>query len=156
MDVQRQTSQAVGTNYLLAVVAVEVVDPLSGTSASTPTVAGMVSVINDMLINDGKAPVGFINPVLYENANNIGVDILTGNNKQGCPSGFSAVPGWDAITGVGSPLFDKLKSRFWYLATFHKRCLAGQWEYKYFQGFYNAVILITLSALTVWKHLHCV
>ena len=35
----------------------------------------MVSVINDMLINDGKAPVGFINPVLYENANNIGVDI---------------------------------------------------------------------------------
>ena len=101
---------AVGTNYLLCSGSCGGGGSLSGTSASTPTVAGMVSVINDMLINDGKAPVGFINPVLYQNANNIGVDILTGNNKQGCPSGFSAVPGWDAITGVGSPLFDKLKA----------------------------------------------
>eukprot|EP00467_Chlorarachnion_reptans_P001776 CAMPEP_0114525142 /NCGR_PEP_ID=MMETSP0109-20121206/22252_1 /TAXON_ID=29199 /ORGANISM="Chlorarachnion reptans, Strain CCCM449" /LENGTH=528 /DNA_ID=CAMNT_0001706675 /DNA_START=87 /DNA_END=1673 /DNA_ORIENTATION=+ len=101
---------AVGTNYLLCSGGCGGGGSLSGTSASTPTVAGMVSVINDMLMKEGKAPVGFINPVLYENAHDIGVDILTGNNKQGCPSGFSAVQGWDAITGVGSPLFDKLKA----------------------------------------------
>jgi len=32
--------------------------PLSGTSAATPTFAGLISVINDDLISQGKASVG--------------------------------------------------------------------------------------------------
>ena len=38
---------------------------VTGTSASCPTFAGLVAVINDMLVAKGKAPVGFINPLLY-------------------------------------------------------------------------------------------
>lgn len=85
---------------------------LTGTSAATPTVAGMVSVINDMLLKAGKPSVGFINPVLYAASGNgaVGYDVLTGNNKYGgCPAGFQATTGWDPVNGVGTPLFSKLK-----------------------------------------------
>ena len=101
---------AVGTNFLLCSGGCSNQGSLSGTSASTPTVAGMVSVINDLLLSQGKAPVGFINPALYQNSHKVGYDVVTGNNKQGCPSGFPAVKGWDAMTGVGTPLFNNLKS----------------------------------------------
>ena len=86
---------------------------LTGTSASTPTVAGMVSVINDMLAAEGKPPVGFINPLLYAASRDgaVGFDVLTGNNKYGgCPAGFEATAGWDPVTGVGTPLFSMLKT----------------------------------------------
>eukprot|EP00494_Astrolonche_serrata_P018187 UN18379 len=60
----------------------------------------MVSVINDGLISAGKPPVGFINQVLYK-VGTLGLDIVDGNNKVGgCPAGFPAVKGWDAITGI--------------------------------------------------------
>jgi len=85
--------------------------PLSGTSAATPTFAGMVSVINDALLSEGKPPVGFINPVLYKSTKHIGFDVTDGNNKQlGCPAGFPAVKGWDALSGFGTPIFDALET----------------------------------------------
>ena len=101
---------AVGTNFLLCSGGCESQGSLSGTSASTPTIAGMISVINDMLLSQGKPPVGFINPLLYQKLQEVGFDVVTGNNKQGCPSGFPATKGWDAMTGVGTPLFDHLKN----------------------------------------------
>jgi kumamolisin len=42
-------------------------------------------------------PAGFINPLLYANASALR-DITMGNNGD-----FSATPGWDACTGLGSP-----------------------------------------------------
>jgi tripeptidyl-peptidase-1 len=36
--------------------------PLDGTSASTPTVAAIFSLVNDALIAQGKSPMGFLNP----------------------------------------------------------------------------------------------
>ena len=37
-------------------------------------------------------------------------DITSGNNP-GCGSrGFYAQPGWDGVTGVGTPNFEKLRS----------------------------------------------
>jgi len=87
---------------------------LTGTSAACPTFAGMISVINDMLVAAGKPPVGFINPTLYAAAaagNSLGYDVTTGNNKAGgCPKGFDAAKGWDPVTGLGTPVFSKLKS----------------------------------------------
>lgn len=88
---------------------------LTGTSAACPTFAGMISVINDMLVAAGKPTVGFINPTLYASAaadaNFLGFDVTSGNNKAGgCPKGFDAAKGWDPVTGLGTPVFSKLRS----------------------------------------------
>eukprot|EP00947_MAST-08B_sp_MAST-8B-sp1_P005157 g5157.t1 len=82
---------------------------LSGTSAATPVFAGMISLLNDELVSQGKPTVGFINPALYQ-AGAIGFDITVGNNKgQHCPAGFNAEVGFDAVTGLGSPEFQTLR-----------------------------------------------
>lgn len=82
---------------------------ISGTSASSPTLAGMVAVINDILSAAGQNPVGFLNPLLYK-AGNVGFDVTEGNNKaSGCKTGFPATTGWDAITGIGTPNYVTLK-----------------------------------------------
>jgi len=89
---------------------------LTGTSASSPAFAGMVSLINDLLVDAGKPTVGFINPLLYaaadaNSADFLGFDVVTGNNKRSaCDAGFPATEGWDAVTGFGTPLFQNLKS----------------------------------------------
>eukprot|EP00040_Diaphanoeca_grandis_P021354 m.113758 g.113758 ORF g.113758 m.113758 type:complete len:607 (-) comp28294_c0_seq2:190-2010(-) len=85
--------------------------PISGTSAATPTFAGMVSVIVDELVSQNKVPLGFISPLLYNVGGDVGTDIVEGNNKQfGCAAGFSATGGWDPITGIGTPMYAKLKA----------------------------------------------
>ncbi|KAH9176752.1 subtilisin-like protein [Lactarius sanguifluus] len=81
---------------------------LDGTSCATPTAAGIISLLNDYRISNGRPPLGFLNPFLY----GIGLeglnDITSGSNP-GCKTkGFSAVPGWDPITGLGSLDFEKL------------------------------------------------
>jgi len=89
---------------------------VSGTSAASPAFAGLVAVINDLLVDSGKPTVGFINPALYASAETssadfLGFDVVTGNNKaSGCDAGFPATEGWDAVTGLGTPLFQSLKS----------------------------------------------
>lgn len=89
---------------------------LTGTSAASPAFAGMVAVVNDLLADAGKPTVGFINPALYAAAESskadfLGFDVTTGNNKHsGCKAGFPAVEGWDAVTGLGTPSFQKLKT----------------------------------------------
>ena len=87
------------------------VGTLSGTSAATPTFAGMISRINDALVAAGKPTVGFINPTLYSAGGSVGTDITSGNNKKrACKAGFPAIVGFDAVTGLGTPLWNKLYS----------------------------------------------
>eukprot|EP00041_Stephanoeca_diplocostata_P041757 m.8749 g.8749 ORF g.8749 m.8749 type:complete len:580 (+) comp6714_c0_seq1:18-1757(+) len=87
---------------------------LSGTSAATPVFAGLISLINDHLVATGKPTVGFINPVLYKSRASIGFDVVEGNNKaQFCSAGFDAVKGWDAVTGLGTPLMAQLQQLLW-------------------------------------------
>jgi subtilase family serine protease len=64
-----------------------------GTSAVAPLWAGLIARINNKL---GR-PVGFVNPALYANPS-VFHDIISGNN-----GAYSARPGWDACTGLGSP-----------------------------------------------------
>merc|ERR1712194_179503 len=89
---------------------------LTGTSAATPAFAGMISVINDILVAAGKPTVGFVSPTLYAAADDtdfLGFDVTAGNNKNGgCKKGFEAAKGWDPVTGLGTPLFSKLKQVF--------------------------------------------
>jgi kumamolisin len=67
-----------------------------GTSAVAPLWAALVARINQQM---GK-PVGFLNPLIYAQAVEASGfhDITEGNNGS-----FSAGPGWDACTGLGSP-----------------------------------------------------
>jgi len=89
---------------------------LTGTSAATPTFAGMVSVVNDLLVAQGKPTVGFANPALYTASDVggpgfLGFDVTMGNNKHaGCSAGFPAAVGWDPVTGLGTPHWSKLKA----------------------------------------------
>jgi kumamolisin len=68
---------------------------IGGTSAVAPLWAGLIALINESL---GK-PVGFINPLLYQNPKGDFNSIITGNN-----GAYSAGPGWNACTGLGSPI----------------------------------------------------
>jgi len=72
-------------------------DVIGGTSAVAPLWAGLIALINESI---GK-PAGFVNPLLYPDASAGGIfsDITSGNN-----GAYSAGPGWDACTGLGSPL----------------------------------------------------
>jgi tripeptidyl-peptidase-1 len=89
----------------------------AGTSASTPVVAGLISLANSARIKAGKGPLGFLNPMLYSLYKKFTNDITVGKNQciaaacwvDGycsvslcCNEGFYALPGWDPITGLGS------------------------------------------------------
>ena len=67
-----------------------------GTSAVAPLWAGLVAVANQQ----NRVSAGFINPAIYAAKAKSGFrDITQGNN-----GAFSAGPGWDACTGLGSPI----------------------------------------------------
>ncbi|KAI0922998.1 hypothetical protein AcV5_009837 [Taiwanofungus camphoratus] len=80
-----------------------------GTSCSSPVMASILSAVNDARLAAGKGPIGFINPTIYTptfmEAFN---DITTGSNPGCGTAGFYAEPGWDPVTGVGTPNFPKL------------------------------------------------
>ena len=73
---------------------------IGGTSAVAPLWAGLIAVANQQL----GTQVGFIQPTIYAaKATSAFNDITQGNN-----GAFSAGPGWDACTGLGSPVASKL------------------------------------------------
>ena len=68
---------------------------IGGTSAVAPLWAGLITLANAA----NKVNAGFINPTLYASKSKGAVrDITSGNN-----GAFTAGPGWDACTGLGSP-----------------------------------------------------
>ncbi|KAH9036760.1 subtilisin-like protein [Lactarius deliciosus] len=81
---------------------------VSGTSGSAPIVAGMISLLNDYLISQGKVTLGFLNPWLYGPGKSGFTDITSGSNPGCNTDGFSAIEGWDPVTGLGTPDFQRL------------------------------------------------
>lgn len=82
-----------------------------------PITAAIFNRINEERIHIGKGPVGFINPALYKayDQGDYFNDVVSGNQSyRGCNGtvGFSAVPGWDPITGLGTPKYPKLLEYF--------------------------------------------
>jgi hypothetical protein len=91
---------------------------VGGTSASSPSFAGIVSILNQFLTARGeiaKPGLGNINPVLYnlaQNTTGLFHDVTVGNNivpcapgSKGCAMGsfgYEAGPGYDLATGLGS------------------------------------------------------
>ncbi|KAK5288536.1 hypothetical protein LTR16_003374 [Cryomyces antarcticus] len=77
---------------------------LDGTSASTPTAAAVIALVNDALLAQRKPPLGFLNPWLYQLGFKGLNDIVSGS-AIGCGGdGFPAKAGWDAVTGWGTPV----------------------------------------------------
>jgi tripeptidyl-peptidase I len=104
---------AQGTNYAVVDQGRNVA--ASGTSASCPTFAGVIALLNAARKSQGKAPLGFLNPWLYNNSAAL-TDITTGAGT-GCSSNrvfgrtgarWNATAGWDPVTGLGTPKFGEL------------------------------------------------
>ena len=70
-----------------------------GSSFSAPLVTSLFALLNDELISNGNAPLGFLNPTLYSNPQAF-TDITAGNNPGCNTDGFTAVSGWDPVRCV--------------------------------------------------------
>jgi kumamolisin len=80
---------------------------IRGTSASCPLIAGMVARINSL----SNQRIGFINTKLYQNPSALN-DISIGNNAAPATTGYRATYGWDACTGLGSPIGTAIAALF--------------------------------------------
>jgi tripeptidyl-peptidase I len=77
---------------------------VDGTSASAPIVAGVVALVNDALMAEGRPPMGWLNPWLYGKGYKGFKDVVSGS-ASGCNgAGFPAQVGWDAVSGFGTPV----------------------------------------------------
>ncbi|KAI0058458.1 subtilisin-like protein [Artomyces pyxidatus] len=100
-----------GANYVVAIEGG--FNLVFGTSASSPVVGSIITLVNDARLSIGKGPVGFINPAIYSSDFSwVFNDITTGGN-QGCGTpGFNATEGWDPVTGLGTPDYPSLLTAF--------------------------------------------
>ncbi len=82
--------------------------PAQGTSAATPLWAGVIALADQ----EAGQPLGFVNPAIYAIARGPAYhqafhDVVTGDNSvlwpTGVFTGYTAGPGWDPVTGWGSP-----------------------------------------------------
>ena len=119
-----------GTNYAVAIGGDWY--SVSGTSASCPVFAGMVSLINGVRIASGKSSVGWINPALYYYKALYVNDIVSGRNNcdagnlaKCCTQGFYATQGWDPATGLGSLNFEPFKRLIFSLGGVYKERTAS-------------------------------
>ncbi|KAL4863523.1 hypothetical protein BDV12DRAFT_177380 [Aspergillus spectabilis] len=97
-----------------------------GTSCSAPVFSGVVALLNDARLAAGLPVLGFLNPWLYKEGIKGLNDIVHGGSV-GCdghdrfggkPNGSPVIPyaswnateGWDPVTGLGTPDFEKLKN----------------------------------------------
>jgi PKD repeat protein len=76
---------------------------VGGTSVATPIWAGITAIADQHV----GAPLGFLDPSLYQIYGSANYardfhDVLTGSN------GYAAGAGWDAVTGIGSPIVGAL------------------------------------------------
>ncbi|CAD6962660.1 unnamed protein product [Tilletia controversa] len=87
---------------------------VGGTSASAPTFASVVALLNDARKAAGKGRVGWIQPGMY--GNTAGLTDITQGSSRGCgwwsSIGFPATSGYDVATGLGTPIFPSLRSVF--------------------------------------------
>jgi kumamolisin len=72
---------------------------VGGTSAVAPLWAALVALLNEQLGTN----LGFLNPKIYALGDSVFHDITSGNNDDGGLGYYSAGPGWDACSGLGSP-----------------------------------------------------
>jgi len=86
------------------------------TSAAAPVFAAIVSRLNAARLERGQGKMGFLNPWLYS-LNNTGLMDIVDGGSVGCTgysdvggpasivphASWNATPGWDPVTGLGTP-----------------------------------------------------
>ncbi len=106
---------ALGHNYIIELQGSPI--QVDGTSCSAPVFGGIIGIANGARVAAGKKVLGFLNTALYQVAAanpKIFQDITKGDNtctENGCVTGctgFGAVAGWDATTGLGTPNVQEL------------------------------------------------
>jgi len=80
---------------------------VAGTSASCPVAAGIFAKINGERLAAGKPAMGFLNPFIYKNPAAF-FDVTSGTISDSKKYGFTAVKGWDAASGFGTPNYEAL------------------------------------------------
>jgi len=104
---------AMGNNFLIYMADQGGWAGVGGTSAATPTIAGVMSHLTDLSYKKSGKPMGFLNPFLYQMhqaAPQAFTDVTVGNNKcteSYCAAsckGYVAAKGWDPVTGLGTPV----------------------------------------------------
>jgi tripeptidyl-peptidase-1 len=108
---------AMGNNFLIYMQQMGGWSTVGGTSASSPTVAGVSAYLNDLSYKVKGKPLGFLNPLFYQmqaEAPEAFTDVTSGDNRcteSGCSptcKGFEAYKGWDPVSGLGTPVADKM------------------------------------------------
>ncbi|KAJ8502390.1 hypothetical protein ONZ45_g11805 [Pleurotus djamor] len=84
-----------------------------GTSAATPVIGAMLTMINDARLAAGKKTIGFINPTIYSAEFADAFNDITSGTNPGCgTTGFDTAQGWDPVTGLGTFDFQKLLDKW--------------------------------------------
>jgi kumamolisin len=75
-----------------------------GTSFAAPMWAGLIALVNQQRATNGSSNIGFLNPTIYSN-NITSSTYSTGFHDitSGTSGSYSAVTGYDLVTGWGSP-----------------------------------------------------
>jgi subtilase family serine protease len=81
---------------------------IGGTSASSPCWAGIIAIADQMSIQAGGKPLGWIQPGLYSLKGQDFHDITQGDNNFAHVAGYQAQTGYDLVTGWGTPIADQL------------------------------------------------
>jgi len=93
------------------------VEPVGGTSCAAPIFGSIVSLLNQAAVAKTGKPLGYVNQLIYQMFDSdptIFNDVTVGDNRcteSGCSSGckgFYCAKGWDPITGVGTPNYQKM------------------------------------------------
>ncbi len=80
------------------------VQVFGGTSVATPIWAGLMALVNQARLSAGKTTLGLLDPLLYPLLGTANFrDVKSGNN-----GGYAAKAGYDLVTGIGTPLMNKL------------------------------------------------
>jgi len=107
-DVSADASDRTGVAVVFSNGTRDTVQGHGGTSASAPIWAALIALADQY----ARRHLGFVNPAIYQIARSARYhqafhDITTGNNTVQFPpttiTGYRAGPGWDPVTGWGSP-----------------------------------------------------
>jgi subtilase family serine protease len=74
-----------------------------GTSFAAPMWAGYIALVNQQLVANGSPTIGFINPTIYAQNVSSGYAADFHDITSGTSGSYSAVTGFDLVTGWGSP-----------------------------------------------------
>jgi len=108
---------AMATGYTFYYGAGNATGTFVGTSATAPLLAGMMARLNQL----SERRIGFVNSDWYAVRTTAFNDQITGDNHGGNAVGYMADTGWDAATGLGSPIGTELYKLYKTGTTFPKR-----------------------------------